>query len=490
MNTKKAIFTACLLATMVLADTRPNFIFFITDDISPDDLGPYGNTFVQTPNLDRIARRGLVFDSAYNVISSCSPSRCSIITGRYPHNTGAPELHTGLPTDQKTFVQALRDAGYYTVISGKNHINKNHGQLGFDQSSDSKPAGSENWVEELRNRPKDKPFFFWFGSHDAHYPWETNDKAPVYDPAKVPVPPMLFDGPEMRKALALYYHEVSRSDHYAGQIMAELEAQGLAQNTYFVYCADNGRPFARCKTYLYESGIRTPLIIAGPGVVSGRTGSLASSIDYAPTFLELAGVEKMTTLQGTSLVPTLRNPAARVRDVVFAERNWHVFQLHERMVRMGDWLYIWNAWPDRYNVCDESAGFRFAHVKEMWDAAADGQLTDAQKQITLPNQPPEMLFNVKQDPHQFVNLAGNPEYAEVMQRMRGLLNRWKDETHDSVQKNPTPNCQPLHGMKTKGQNGIPESGWWAGSMNWKLHGEFPGEDRDAARCNAPGPVKL
>ena len=110
---------ACVFgATTLTAADRPNFIFFLTDDISPDDIGAYGNTFAQTPHLDRVAAEGLVFDHAYLVTSSCSPSRCSIITGRYPHNNGAPELHLTLPDDQITFVQKLRDSGYYTVISG------------------------------------------------------------------------------------------------------------------------------------------------------------------------------------------------------------------------------------------------------------------------------------------------------------------------------------------------------------------------------------
>ena len=115
---KALLALAALCLPLVAHAAAPNFVFLITDDISPDDLGIYGNQFVQTPNLDALANRGMVFDNAYNVISSCSPSRCAIITGRYPHNTGAPELHSPLPEDQTTFVRALRDAGYHTIISG------------------------------------------------------------------------------------------------------------------------------------------------------------------------------------------------------------------------------------------------------------------------------------------------------------------------------------------------------------------------------------
>ena len=253
---------------------RLTFIFFITDDISPGDIGPYGNGFVETPNLDEMARRGLVFDNAYLTISSCSPSRCSIITGRYPHNTGAPELHAPLPEPQHTFVEQLRDAGYHTVISGKNYMAKDHQTLGFVEASDSKPAGSENWVQHLRQRPADQPFFGWFASHDAHHLFDINDEAPTYDPANVPVPPMMADGPGTREELAGYYHEVSRTDFDLGKLMAELKRQGISDNTYVFYLSDNGRPFPRCKTYLYDSGIKTPLLIAGPGVKAGRTDAL------------------------------------------------------------------------------------------------------------------------------------------------------------------------------------------------------------------------
>ena len=470
------VFAVCLKAATAPnpGTPKPNFIFVITDDISPDDLGPYGSKQVKTPNLDQLAERALVFDNAYNVISSCSPSRCSIITGRYPHNTGAPELHTKLPPDQATFVQLLRDAGYHTAISGKNHMAAAE-QLGFNEESDSKPAGSEKWIQHLQSRPGNKPFFFWFASHDAHYDFDINDHAPVYDPDRITAPPMMIDGPKTRAELAGYFHEVSRTDHYVGEIIKELKAQDILDNTYIIYCSDNGRPFPRCKSYMYQSGIQTPLIIAGPGVSSGRSASLVSSIDYSATILELAGIDKPATVQGVSQVAVLKDPTASVREIAFAERNWHVNQLHERAVRTGDWLYIWNAWPNRHNVSGESSWEKFPAAAELWEAAANGTATDYQALLTLPEQPPEMLFNVKEDPYQFRNLVDNPEYADILKKMRAHLDRWKQATGDSVQTNPTQDRQPLRG----GSN----------YPGWK-HREFPGAANQASRINDPGPVHL
>ncbi|MEM7603674.1 MAG: sulfatase, partial [Verrucomicrobiota bacterium] len=262
-----AVFVAVLgLFSMTPAEDRPNFIFFITDDIGWNDLGCYGNEVVKTPHLDAMAERGLRFTNAYLTISSCSPSRCSIITGRYPHNTGAPELHTSLPDDQFRFPKALREAGYHTVLSGKNHIAPLTET--FDVITKGKgPGSSDDWVDLLKERPQDKPFFAWFASKDAHRAWQIDDENQVYDPAEIEVPPFLYDGPKTRQDLADYYHEVSRTDTAMGNLVEELKRQGIEENTYIIYMTDNGRPFPRCKTRLYNSGIKTPFLMACPGKI-------------------------------------------------------------------------------------------------------------------------------------------------------------------------------------------------------------------------------
>ncbi len=461
-----------LWASSAFAAERPNFIFFITDDISAEDLGCYGSTCAQTPNLDQMAADGMRFTQAYLAISSCSPSRCSTITGRYPHNTGAPELHTSLPKDQATFVQALKAAGYHTVISGKNHMGKAD-ELGFAVESKGKgPSKSEDWVSLLKSRPVDQPFFCWFGSADAHRKWQINAKeAPIYDPEKVVVPPYLADGPKTRQDLANYFHEVSRTDFYMGKLRAELERQGIADNTYVIYCADNGRPLPRAKTRLYDSGIKTPLLIAGPGVEKTVCDSIVSSIDFSATILDLAGVEKIPTIQGVSFAKLLSDPSAKIRDYAFAEHNWHVFQAHERMVRFGDWLYIKNAFPELQNLCMEGDP-TFPAGEELWEYEAAGKLKPEQRDIFLKPRPAEELYRVSKDPHQIANLAANPENSPVLEEARALLERWTTETGDSIPEDITNDRQDAYGKKN------PEH----------QRGTMPGEDLGAATMNAPGPV--
>lgn len=208
---------------------------------------------------------------------------------------------------------------------------------------------------------------------------------------------------------------------------------------------------------------------------AGRTTSLVSSIDYSATFLDLAGVSKPASVQGVSFEPILRDPTATVREVLFAERNWHVYQTHERMVRFDDWLYIWNAWPERHNVSGESAWrTHFPAAGELWDAAEIGKLTPAQLLLTQKPQPREMLFRVSADPHQFQNLADQPGNAAALGQARELLDAWKTLTADSVPVNPTPDRGTLHESTERSTQ----------------RGDFPGGDRGAARVNDPGPVVL
>jgi arylsulfatase len=453
------------------ADTkaRPNFIFYITDDISADDFGCYGNQVVQTPNVDKLARDGMLFRNAYLTTSSCSPSRCSIITARYPHNTGACELHTPLPPDQYMFPQTLKESGYYTFLAGKNHMGPAT-EKAFDVIDGGKgPGAQENWVQLLQERPKDRPFFCWLASYDAHREWEFNDKAPIYDPDKVKTPPMLFDGPKTRKDLADYYHEVSRTDYYLGELRKELQRQGIEDNTYIIYMSDNGRPFPRCKTRLYDSGIQTPFVVFGPTVAKGaKSDSLVSAIDVGPTVLELAGVKSDPRIQGVSITAVLQDPKAVVRKYVFAEHNWHVYQAHERMVRTGDWLYIRNAFPERLNMCVEATNNPAG--SELWAEYRKGNLKPEQMDVMQQPRAAEELYNVAADPHQFKNLASDPEHAATLKQLRGGLDIWSKRTCDDVPQTPTPD-------RPRG-----------GRIEHSAGGVMPGIASGAPHCNDPGPT--
>lgn len=454
---------------------KPNFIFFITDDIGWQDLGCYGSPNVKTPNIDSLAVRGLKFENAYLTTSSCSPSRSSIITGRYPHNTGAPELHDPLPKGQVMFPQLLKEAGYYTVLSGKNHMGPQT-KHAFDMISPGKgPGGEEDWNEIIENRPKDKPFFFWFASHDAHRDWQINDKGTVYNPEDIIVPPMLYDGPQTRKDLAAYYHEVSRADYYMGEIVKELKKQGILENTYIIFMSDNGSPFPRNKGRLYDSGIKTPFIVYGPDVDKGSTTALISSVDIAPTILHLTGNKIDDHMQGASFHPILQDKEwSHHRDFVFAEHNWHVFQAHERMVRYKDWVYIRNAFPERQNLLGESTR-QFPAGKELWDAHDKGLTAPEQEDVFLQPREGEELYDLGADPHQFRNLVSDKKHQESLDYLRKAMDQWIEETGDSVPKKPTPDRDDVNGKRLPGI--------------WKK-GEKAGASKQAESIKLKGPLRI
>ena len=252
----------------------PNFILIISDDTSVDDFGCYGHPHIRTPNIDKLAVDGIQFTNAYLSTSQCSPSRCSIISGRYPHNHGAPELHQPLPENQPMFPLELRKAGYYTVAAGKWHMGK-YARKAFDRvydggsfvekasnelfGGDNDPGGEERWLQCLQQRPKNKPFLMWFASKDAHRGWQKDELGEKHNQADAIIPPYMADMEGTRTDLAFYYDEIQRLDRYVGLVVKELKKQQVLDNTVIMFMADNGRPFPRCKTWLYDSGIKTPL---------------------------------------------------------------------------------------------------------------------------------------------------------------------------------------------------------------------------------------
>lgn len=470
------------------AASRPNFVIIIGDDISAEDLGPFGNPGIRTPNLDRLAAGGLVFDHAYVTSSSCSPSRVSIITSRYPHNLEvAAELHGPLPVGLPLLPQLLRNAGYYTVQSGKAHFGEVPSRVtgpalaAFEVTGDGEldelnggRSGANRWVDRLRDRPRDRPFFMWFAAHDAHRIWDAESFSGLTRPEDVRVPSGLADTPATRQDLAHYYDEIVRLDHHVGEVMRELSRQEVLGETVVIFLTDNGRPFPRAKTRLYDEGIKTPLIVHAPALIArpGRTPALVSTIDLAPTLLELAGLARPETFQGVSLLPILRDPRATVRDYVFAEQNWHNFPAHVRLVRQGRFVYMRNAWPG-LPLPGASDTYYTPSAEDLKTRRESGGLTAIQADVFLVPRPAEEFYDLAGDPWQLKNLALAAEPPPELAHLRAVLDRWSEETGDTVPLQPTAANIDLA----------------TGARSALRRGEAPGEATRATRINAPGPVR-
>lgn len=413
---------------------KPNIILFIADDMAWDDCGAYGHPKIQTPNLDQLAKDGMKFDRAFLTCSSCSPSRASIITGRYPHSTGAHQLHLPLPASQVTFVEKLKAAGYYTASAGKWH-------MGTPTLSkfDHVTTKLNEWVPTLEQRPKDKPFFMWFAFIDPHRPYQRNSIERPHKAEEVVVPPYLPDTPEVRNDLALYYDEITRLDLVVGRVREELRKQNAASDTVIIFVSDNGRPFPRCKTSVYDSGIRTPCLIAWPGQVKPGTvcDSLISSVDLAPTILELAGLPVSETFQGKSFKTLLKNPGSKTRDYIFAEHNWHDFEDFGRAVRSPRFKYIRNFYTDLPGTPPADAVRSETYVK-MLQLRGEKKLSADQKGCFLAPRPEIELYDLEADPHELHNLAGQKDTQKVEQELRLALDKWQEETHDRLPRSRRP----------------------------------------------------
>ncbi len=437
----------------------PNFALIIADDMAWDGCGAYGHPTVRTPNLDRLAAEGLRFTNAFVTTSSCSPSRASLITGRYPHNTDAEQLHWALPAEQVTFVELLKAAGYWTAAAGKWHLGeavKNRFDVvheadaaGFQLPSGSsaqrptmiapEKSGCERWISTLRSRPRDRPFFLWLAALDPHRDYEEGVISVPHRPEDVRVPPYLPDVPEVRRELALYYDEITRLDGYVGQVLDELAEQGVADSTLVLFLSDNGRPFPRDKTTLYDGGIKTPLIVRWPAGVkaNGVCKQLVSSVDIAPTILQLAGVKTPPSFQGRDFSALLTDPAQRMREYIFAEHHWHDYEDLGRAVRSRRFKYIRNDYPDLPATppADVNRSPTCRIMRHLW---AQGKLPEHQSACFRKPRPAEELYDVANDPHELRNLAGDINYAAVLDEHRLALADWSQRTGYQIPKTRTP----------------------------------------------------
>ncbi|MCB0668016.1 MAG: sulfatase [Saprospiraceae bacterium] len=475
------IFLFGVISLTTSQSTRPNIIYIIADDVGWGDLGCYGSNVAQTPNIDKLAREGIKFENAFLTASSCSPSRCSIITGRYPHNTGAAELHFPLPESQIPFPLLLKNAGYYSVQAGKSHFGEAALRC-FDHAYEMEDAGvggEERWVRCLQERPKDKPIFAWFAAIDAHRDWQFDDKGTTPALDAIQVPPFLVDCEQTRQDLAAYHHEISRWDYYVGEVIKELERQGILDNTVVIIMSDNGMPFPRAKTRVYDSGMKTPLIIKWKGKIPSGTesNSLVSAVDIAPTIIDIAGVDMPEYFQGRSFARLFVAPDLPFRRFVYAEHNWHDYEAHERMIRSQTFMYVRNNRPQLTN------GGPADSKRSLSQAALDsvklaGKLTAAQLDNYIAPRAHEELFQVSRDPVQLLNLASAEFFLDTLQYFRDQLDIWVSETGDNVPEDLTPDGFD----RTTGEllPGIP-------AFNKVPRGEMPGIKSGALSSNSkPG----
>jgi len=424
---------------------RPNILWVSCEDISPD-LGCYGDKYSVSPNIDKLAARGVRYDNAFSHAGVCAPARSGIITGMYPTTIGTGYMRCkGVPPAQvKCFPEYLRAAGYYCTNNSKTDYQFNPPFSAWDESS-----RKAHW----RNRADGQPFFAVFNFTTSHESQIRNrskgmlDKIESlgpqkHDPAKAKLPPYYPDTPVVRKDWAQYYDVITLMDKQVGDVLKQLEADGLADNTIVWFWGDHGRGLPRGKRWIYDSGIRIPLIIHVPEKLRKLAGpknpdalkpgtvndDLVAFIDFAPTTLSLAGVKIPEHIQGRAF---LGGQKAKLRDYIFAARD-RMDEAYDtiRAVRDKRYKYIRNYMAHITRGQDIDYMNQMPTMQEMRRLNAAGQLKGPQKQYLEPTKPVEELYDTLKDPHEVNNLAADPKHKSILERMRKAHKKWMKETGD------------------------------------------------------------
>lgn len=420
-----------------------NIVIIVSDDQGKLDLGCYGNKFCTTPNLDSLAGEGMRLTNAFTPTAICTPSRSALLTGLYPHRNGAYGFRSIKP-GVHTLPELMAKAGYRTGIIGKVHVSPlsqfpfdvlvGVSELGFGRDVDKYAAE----VEEFLKETKDKPFFLMVCYADPHRPFpkkgvrkgKAAEVPNPHDSRKVLIPPFLFDTPETRIELAQYYDAIRRMDRGVGLVLKALRDRGKENNTVIFFTSDNGMPFPFAKTTLYDAGINMPFIVRWPGVVKPASvcNSMLSFIDIFPTCLDIAGAPMPRDIDGRSFVPVLRGEKKMFRDAIFASHTDHARKprVPSRAVRTRRYKYIYNFRPDLAfkNNAMNSPTWRSILKK----AATDPKVAARVRSFRFRSR--EELYDLKTDPYELNNLAGEPSCNRILFGLRTQLRKWMEEQKD------------------------------------------------------------
>lgn len=412
------------------AEPRPNILWLTCEDIGPH-LRACGDTYSVTPNLDRLSQRGTIYMNAWSNAPVCAPARTTIITGVYPTATGSEHMRsmTRMPAGWKMFPGYLRDAGYYCSNNVKEDYNVEKPAGTWDESSNR-----AHW----RKRSQGQPFFSVFNftiTHESQI--RTRPHIWVHDPAKARVPAYHPDVLEVRQDWAQYYDNITTMDGQAGQVLAELEKDGLAEDTIVFFFGDHGSGMPRNKRWPYNCGLNVSIVAAIPEkyrglapkdyVVGGKSKRLVSFVDLAPTMLSLAGIKAPEFYQGHAFMGRWEAPA---RSYSFGFRGRMDERLDSvRSVRDQDYVYVRNYMPHKIYG---------QHLAYMWETPTtrvwqrmyrEGRLKPPQTCFWEPK-PAEELYDLRTDPDEVNNLAGSPAHTGVLARMQKAHKEHEARTGD------------------------------------------------------------
>jgi N-sulfoglucosamine sulfohydrolase len=408
-----------------MTNKKPNILYIHSHDTGRY-IQPYGYA-IPTPNLQKFAEQGVIFRQAFCANPTCSASRASLLTGCYPHQNGMEGLaHRGwsLNDYKMHMLHTLKDAGYYSALSGVQHVASHqegepYKTIGYDEQIGHAQEAELKAASFIRNYDKDQPFFLAVGFGETHrdFPEHEEQDNPNYLQPPAPLP----DTPETRKDMADYIAIARRLDRKMGVVFNALDDAGIADDTLVICTTDHGIAFPRMKCNLTDDGIGIMLMMRGPGEFDGGKciDGLVSHIDVFPTVCDYLGIDRPDWLEGESVLPLVNGQSEKIHDEIFAEVNYHAAYEPMRCVRTDRYKYI-RRFSDRTQPvtpnCDDSVS------KTLWYESGwmDQEM------------PEEALFDMMFDPHETHNLVENPRMKNALDMMRQKMQDWREATGDPL----------------------------------------------------------
>ncbi|GAA4237796.1 sulfatase [Postechiella marina] len=436
---------------------KPNILFCIADDASMKSFGAYGDKFINTPEIDKLAKEGLVFNNAYNCNPKCAPARACIVTGMYSWQLKEATNHfPEFPSQFKFYPHILMKKGYNVGYTGKGwgpgSYSGNHNPAGpvFNTIKLIPPHKgisdidyAANFDKFLKDKGDDKPFCFWLGTKEPHRFYELDSwKKEGKKLGDAEVPPFYPDNVTIRGDILDYAVEVEWFDTHIGKAIKSLEKRGLLENTLVVISSDHGMPFPRVKGQLYEEGFHVPLIVYWKGQIkAGRTvKDFVSFPDLAPTFLDVAGVDLDAQMTGNSFKDILFSKKCgqvdKSRDHVLLGKERHdIGRSNEdgtdlsypvRAIRNHKYFYAHNIKPERWPVGNPEFGLRNCDNSPTKSYLTQLNTNDKEYhfyELSFAKRPEEELYNIQKDPHCMNNLASNSKYRKICDDLRKQMEK-------------------------------------------------------------------
>ena len=431
-----------VLSSLASASDRPNILWIIVDDMSAN-FSCYGEPLIETPHVDALAARGTKFMNAYVTAPVCSTCRSAFITGMYQtsigahhHRSGRGDLKIELPEGVRPIPELFQEAGYYTTCSSWPIRPDRLGKTDYNFEWDEEMYDGSDWTK----RQSGQPFFAQIqtpggklrGASRESFE-KTAERAEKKfgsrtDPEDVTLPPYYPNDPVLKKDWAAYLDSVRETDAMVGEVLDKLGAEGDLENTIVVFMTDHGISHARGKQFLYDEGLHVPLVIAGPGIDTGKTrDDLVEHIDIAAISLAAAGIEIPRTMQAKNVFADSYQP----RKAVFAARDRCDETVeHLRSVRTHRYKYIRNYLHQRPHLQPNAYKDNKDILIAIRKAGEEGQLNKLQAQLLAESRPPEELYDLETDPFEINNLAESLAHRETLKELRDRLKRWEIDTND------------------------------------------------------------